>query len=164
MTDNTEPKAWKAIAAMAQNRVIGKANTIPWHYPEDFKWFKKNTLGATLVMGRKTYESIGKPLPKRTTVVLSRTAKAEDFPEGVLLVRSLDEVDALNTPGPIWLAGGAEVYALGMDRCSELLLTVIQETIQGDAFFPEVEAGCVTLPSIMSASPGYCFTLASPTQ
>ena len=140
MTEQAEHKTWKAIAAMAQNRVIGKENTIPWHHPEDFKWFKKNTLGATLVMGRKTYESIGKPLPKRTTVVLSRTARAEDFPEGVFLVRNLDEVEKLNTPGPLWIAGGAEVYALGMDRCSELLLTVISESVEGDAFFPEVES------------------------
>ncbi|MGB0371435.1 MAG: dihydrofolate reductase [Opitutales bacterium] len=131
--------SWKAIAAMARNRVIGDKNTIPWHFPEDYRWFKKNTLGATLVMGRKTYESIGRPLPKRTTVVLSRTAKPEDFPEGVLLVRSLDEVEALGTPGPIWLAGGAEVYALGMDRCAELYLTIIQEDFAGDATFPRVE-------------------------
>lgn len=139
-----EKPLWKAIAAMASNRVIGKDNTIPWHYPEDFKWFKRNTLGATLVMGRKTYESIGRPLPKRTTVVLSRTAQESDFPEGVHVVRSLDEVEALKTPGPIWLAGGAEVYALGMDRCSELFLTIIHDAVEGDAHFPEVESAFAT--------------------
>lgn len=144
---------WKAIAAMAQNRVIGDKNTIPWHYPEDFKWFKKNTLGATLVMGRKTYESIGKPLPKRTTVVLSRTANANDFPEGVLLVRSLDEVDALNTPGPVWLAGGSEVYALGMDRCEELFLTIIRKDYAGDAQFPEVESDFAKSTLLESSGP-----------
>ena len=138
---STHNREWKAIVAMAKNRVIGKENSIPWHYPDDFKWFKKNTLGATLVMGRKTYESIGRPLPKRTTIVLSRHAEAADFPAGVHLVRSLDEVEGLNTPGPIWLAGGSQVYTLGMDRCSELLLTVIQDEIPGDAYFPEVEAG-----------------------
>ena len=130
---------WKAIAAMAQNRVIGSQNTIPWHFPEDFKWFKKNTLGATLVMGRKTYESIGKPLPKRTTVVLSRTAQAGDFPDGVHLVRTLDEVEGIGQTGPIWLDGGSEVYALGMPRCGELFLTIIQKDFPGDAIFPKVE-------------------------
>lgn len=130
-------RPWRAIAAMTTHRVIGQGNTIPWHYPEDFKWFKKNTLGATLVMGRKTYESIGRPLPKRTTVVLSRTAQTSDFAEGVLVVRSLDEVEALNTPGPIWLAGGAEVYKLGLSRCEDLLLTIIDDPAEGDAFFPE---------------------------
>ena len=144
---------WKAIAAMASNRVIGKDNTIPWHHPEDFKWFKQNTLGATLVMGRKTYASIGRPLPKRTTVVLSRTAQASDFPEGVHVVRNLDEVETLNTPGPIWLAGGAEVYALGMDRCSELFLTIIHDAVDGDAYFPEVESAFSTRVLMKSEGP-----------
>src|SRR5215472_7105509 len=83
-------RPFKAIAAMSLNRVIGVRNTIPWHLPEDFKWFKKMTTGQVIVMGRKTFQSIGKPLPNRTTIVL--THSAEPIP-GALKVGSLDQID-----------------------------------------------------------------------
>ena len=99
-------KKFKAIAAMAENRVIGNQGDIPWHLPEDFKWFKKTTMGQILVMGRKTYESIGRPLPGRETFVLSRTAR--DIPK-VHNFTDLAELDHLNTDKTIWIAGGARV-------------------------------------------------------
>jgi dihydrofolate reductase len=82
-------KSFTAIAAMSRNRVIGAGGKIPWHLPEDFKWFKQLTTGHVIVMGRKTFESIGKPLPNRTTIVLSRSGFSHP---GVLTVRSLDEI------------------------------------------------------------------------
>ena len=82
-------KPFKAIAAVSLNGVIGAGNKIPWHLPEDFKWFKQITTGHVIVMGRKTFESIGKPLPNRQTIVLSRGAFS--FP-GVRVIRSLDEL------------------------------------------------------------------------
>jgi dihydrofolate reductase len=85
-------KYFKAIAAMSLNRVIGNGNQIPWHLPEDFKWFKGVTSGNVIVMGRKTFDSIGKPLPNRETIVLSRSAFS--FP-GVKTISSLDELPSL---------------------------------------------------------------------
>ena len=80
---------------MSLNRVIGAGNRLPWHLPEDFKWFKKTTTGHVIVMGRKTFESIGKPLPNRTTVVLTRSATA---PPGVVKIGSLDEIVRVHDP------------------------------------------------------------------
>src|SRR3989449_7648634 len=83
-------KHFKAIAAMSLNRVIGQSNKIPWHLPEDFKWFKKMTTGQVIVMGRKTFESIGRPLPDRSIIVLSRSGFAHP---GVRTIRDLAEID-----------------------------------------------------------------------
>ncbi len=126
----------KAIAAMAENRVIGDAGHLPWHLPEDFRWFKSVTLGGTLVMGRKTFESIGRTLPGRTTVVLSRRR-----PSGgdVIHVSSLDDLDRLDLPQPVFLCGGAELYRTALPRCSELLLTRVKRMAEGDVFFPPFE-------------------------
>src|ERR1043165_9799725 len=102
-------KSFKAIAAMSLNRVIGAGNKIPWHLPEDFKWFKRMTTGHVIVMGRKTYESIGKPLPNRTTIVLSRSPLKLD---GVKLVADLKELESLESnlaAREIFICGGAQV-------------------------------------------------------
>jgi dihydrofolate reductase len=125
-----------AIAAMAENRVIGSGNELPWHVPEDFRWFKSKTIGKTLLMGRKTFQSLGKPLPKRRTIVLSRSGFSAD---GITVVASLDELVAqLNEP-ELWICGGAEIYRMTMDRWDELFLSVIDGEYEGDAFFPEFE-------------------------
>ncbi|MDX2109021.1 MAG: dihydrofolate reductase [Verrucomicrobiota bacterium] len=125
---------WKAIAAMARNRVIGQNGRIPWNIPEELKWFRKCTTGHTIVMGRKTWDSLGKPLPNRLNLVLSRTLPS--IP-GAQVIRSLDEVEALSpTPNTIWIIGGSELYNQALPRCSELLLTVLTQTYPGDAFFP----------------------------
>jgi len=125
-----------AIAAMAENRVIGRGNELPWHVPEDFRWFKSRTIGKTLLMGRKTFESLGKPLPKRRTIVLSRSGFTAD---GVSVVASLDELPSLLTESELWICGGAEIYGMTMDRWDELFLSVVDGKFEGDAFFPEFE-------------------------
>ena len=121
---------------MAENRVIGQNNRIPWHLPEDFRWFKEATLGGTLVMGRKTFESIGRPLPGRVTVVLSRRGFADPR---VVHATNLDAVDGLALPEPVFICGGAQIYDQALPRCSELLLTRVKQTIEGDAVFPPFE-------------------------
>lgn len=122
---------------MAENRTIGLGNRIPWHLPEDFRWFKATTMGGTLVMGRRTFESIGRPLPGRRTVVLSRSHW--QHPQ-VVTVSSLEALHALPPHGQIFLCGGAEVYAQALPHCTELLLTRVKRTVEGDAFFPPFES------------------------
>ena len=121
---------------MAENRVIGNAGDIPWHLPDDFKWFKKTTMGGILVMGRKTYESIGKALPGRDTYVLSRTPR--EIP-GVHSFTDLEILDHLDTNKTIWIAGGAEIYELMLPRCEELYLSRVHRICEGDTHFPHFE-------------------------
>ena len=129
-------KTYKAIAAMSENRVIGNKGDIPWHLPEDFKWFKKTTMGDILVMGRKTYESIGRPLPGRQTFVLSRQAREIN---GVHSFTDLKMLDQLDTDKTIWIAGGGEIYRQMLPRCESLYLTRVHRTVDGDAHFPKFE-------------------------
>jgi dihydrofolate reductase len=129
-------KPFQAIAAMSLNRVIGAGNKIPWHLPEDFKWFKKMTTGHVIVMGRKTFESIGKPLPNRETIVLSRSDF--QFP-GVRIIRSLEELPALAAGRLIFICGGAQLYAQALPLCSDLYLTLVKRQVEGDTFFPPFE-------------------------
>ena len=129
-------KPFKAIAAMSLNRVIGAGNKIPWHLPEDFQWFKKMTTGHVIVMGRKTFESIGKPLPNRETIVLSRSQFQHP---GVRTVRSLAELPPLAAAAEVFICGGAQVYAHALPQCSDLYLTLVKRQVEGDAFFPRFE-------------------------
>src|SRR5271166_2104453 len=99
-------KHFKAIAAMSENRVIGDGGKIPWHLPEDFKWFKSTTMGHVIVMGRKTFESIGRPLPGRETIVLSRSGFKHP---GVRTVSALSQIDPSGEERDIFICGGAEV-------------------------------------------------------
>src|SRR5215210_2954243 len=101
-------KYFKAIAAMSENRVIGLNNRIPWHLPEDFKWFKQMTTGQIVVMGRKTFDSIGKPLPNRQTIVLTRSPLS--IP-GVKTISDLAELDPEKECSQIFICGGAQLYA-----------------------------------------------------
>ena len=121
---------------MADNRVIGQQGDIPWHLPEDFKWFKKTTMGQILVMGRKTYESIGRPLPGRETYVVSRQALSIT---GVQTLTDLKALDQIETEKTVWIAGGGEIYRQMLPHCSELYLTRVHRKVSGDAFFPEFE-------------------------
>jgi len=125
-----------AIAAMSLNRVIGRNGQIPWHLSEDLQWFKKITSGNIIVMGRKTFQSIGRPLPNRETVVLSRSDFT--FP-GVQVIHSLDELNTLGETRRIFICGGAQLYALALPRCSDLYLTVVKKVVEGDTFFPQFE-------------------------
>ncbi len=124
---------------MSLNRVIGSRNAIPWHLPEDFKWFKQTTTGHVIVMGRKTYESIGRPLPNRTTIVLTRSNA--EIP-GVRVARSLEEIlTARSEYGgrEIFICGGAEVYRKALPLCSDVFLTVVKRAVEGDTFLPAFE-------------------------
>lgn len=121
---------------MSENRVIGAGPKIPWHLPEDFKWFKKMTTGQVLVMGRKTFASIGRPLPDRSTVVLSRGGFSHP---GVTTIGSLDEIDPSAEVREVFICGGAEVYAQALPHCSDLFLTVVKRVVEGDVFFPAFE-------------------------
>ena len=124
---------------MSLNRVIGRGDKIPWHLPEDFKWFKKMTTGQVIVMGRKTFESIGKALPNRTTIVLTRSAQ---LIPGVTTICDLTQLrqEALRLGDrDIFICGGAEVYRQALPSCSDLYLTLVKRVVEGDTFFPPVE-------------------------
>src|SRR5712672_2341277 len=139
-------KPFKAIAAMSLNRVIGRGDKIPWHLPEDFKWFKKMTTGQVIVMGRKTFESIGKPLPNRETIVLSRT---EFRYPGVQTISDLNQIDPASDPRAFFICGGAQVYERALPLCSDLYLTLVKRVVEGDAFFPMFEHQFVAADQIL---------------
>lgn len=124
-----------AIAAMAENGVIGKEGTLPWHLPEDLKFFKRTTTGGTVLFGRTTYEGIGKALPNRVNLVMSRTMEAT---AGIEVVRSLEEVQE-RSEERIYICGGAEVYRMFFPLCSELLLTRVLMEAEGDTHLPPFE-------------------------
>ena len=136
MLPSNRKTSFKAIAAMSQNRVIGCRQQLPWHIPEELKWFKQVTLGQTLLMGRKTFESMGcRPLPQRKTYVL--TTHCIDF-QGVEIIHSPEALYDLG--GTVWVCGGAHVYEQLLPICDELILSIIPKIIEGDAFFPRFES------------------------
>jgi len=127
------------IAAVAENNVIGKKGGIPWHLPEDLKRFKELTMGHPVIMGRKTFESIltilGKPLPGRTNVVVTRQ---NDYavPAEVEKYTSTEEALAAHKGEEVFVIGGGEIYAQTIDRADTLYITHVEKTVEGDAFFP----------------------------
>jgi dihydrofolate reductase len=126
----------KAIAAMSLNRVIGREGRIPWHLPEDFRWFKRMTSGHVVLMGRKTFESLGKPLPNRTNIVITRRCEIP----GVVTIADLRTFDPeAFAPKEVFVIGGAEIYAQLLPLCSDLYLSVVQRQVEGDVFFPRFE-------------------------
>jgi len=128
------------VAAVADNGVIGNAGDIPWRIPADFAHFKALTLGHVLVMGRATYESIGRALPGRTTIVLTRDPGWRA--EGVAVAGDLDEALALaeTLPGEVFVAGGAAVYAAALDRAHAQVLTEVHLSPEGDTRYPQFDA------------------------
>ena len=128
-----------AVAAYAENRVIGDDGRIPWHIPDDFTHFKAETLGHTLVMGRRTYESIGRPLPGRRTIVVTRDPTWSA--EGVDVVHSLDDALALaaTLPGDTVIAGGTQIYEQAMPVLTHQVLTEVHLNVGGDAHYPEFD-------------------------
>jgi dihydrofolate reductase len=123
------------VAAHSLDRVIGVENRLPWRISEDLKRFKQLTLGHSVIMGRKTFESIGKPLPKRRNIVVSRT-KA-DLGPGVEVVASVDEALRLvGAEDEAFVIGGGEIYAQTLERADRLYLTIVETHVPGDAFFP----------------------------
>jgi dihydrofolate reductase len=127
-----------AIVAMTPDRVIGKDGTLPWHLPEDLAFFKRVTSGHPIVMGRKTYESIGRPLPKRRNIVLTRDNSWSA--SGVEVIHTPEELDALpELDGRVFIIGGSEIYAAFLPRIDDLLVSHVFENFQGDTRFPEFE-------------------------
>jgi len=125
-----------AIAAMSRNRAIGKDGKIPWHFSEDLKFFKQTTLGHVILMGRKTYDSLGKPLPGRENWVLT---SGPEIP-GVRTIRDLDEVREPVDGRKLFVIGGATLYEALLPRCEELILTLVDCEVEGaDTFFPSFE-------------------------
>ena len=144
----------KAIAAMARNRVIGNAGIIPWHLPEDFRWFKQATLGGAVLMGRKTFDSIGRPLPGRLNLIVTRSEIVTESLD-VLPVRNLAAFRPEDyAPREVWVCGGAEIYAQLLPRCTELFLSLLDRDAEGDTFFPAFEADFELVETILH-KPGF---------
>jgi len=128
------------LVAMARNRVIGANGAIPWHLPDELKLFKKLTMGHHMIMGRKTWESIGKPLPGRTSVVVTRQ-KGYVAP-GAIVAHSLDAaIAAAGGDGEIFVIGGSEIFAAALPRAGRLYLTTVDATPEGDTYMPEFHPG-----------------------
>ena len=128
----------KAIVAMASNRVIGRDGDLPWRLPEDLKWFKKLTVGHPIVMGRRTMESIGRPLPQRRNLVVSRSLA--DAPDGFELARSGDEaIERCAGEPAVFVIGGAGLFADLLPRCDECYLSWVFHPYEGDVRLAEFE-------------------------
>lgn len=126
------------IVAMARNRAIGLNNTLPWRCPEDLRRFKAITTGHHMIMGRRTFDSIGRPLPGRTTVVVTRDPDLKI--DGCLIARSLPEaVASCAGDSDIFIVGGADIYAQSLALADMLYITEIRQDVAGDAFFPEFD-------------------------
>jgi len=125
------------IAAVGRNGVIGRDNDLPWRIREDLQHFKQLTLGHTLVMGRKTYDSIGRPLPGRRTVVVTR--QPDWTADGVEVVHTLEE--ALKYDGDLYVAGGGQIYRQSLPYADRLELTEVDQSPTGDVTFPEINSG-----------------------
>ncbi|HLG23870.1 MAG TPA: dihydrofolate reductase [Candidatus Nanoarchaeia archaeon] len=123
------------IAAIAKNRVIGSENKLLWKLPDDMKRFRQLTTGHSIIMGRKTFESIGRPLPNRTNIIITRDKKF--IAQGCKIAYSVDEALKVAGDGEVFVIGGAEVYSLFLPKADKLYLTLIDKEFEGDACFPE---------------------------
>jgi dihydrofolate reductase len=133
------------IWAMARNRVIGQGNALPWRLPADLQHFRELTSGHPVLMGRKTFESLGRPLPNRTNIVIS--SRADYAPPGCLVAHSLEQALALALPHvprhdpQIFVIGGAQLYVQMLPRADRLYVTLVETEVAGDAWFPEFDLG-----------------------
>ena len=125
------------IAAVASNNALGKDNQLIWHLPADLKRFKKVTLEHHIIMGRKTFESLGKPLPKRTTIIITRDKHYKQ--EGCIVVNSLKQaIEASKADENPYILGGAEIYKQAIEIADKLDLTLVDQSFEADVFFPEI--------------------------
>jgi dihydrofolate reductase len=125
------------IVAMSSNRVIGVNNTLPWHLSEDLKHFKFLTVGHTIIMGRKTYDSIGRALPNRRNIVISRNIEISC--EGAEVVHSIEDAFSISkNDGEVFVIGGSNIYEQALHLVDHLYITEIKKSFLGDAFFPEI--------------------------
>lgn len=129
------------IAAAAENNALGKNNDLLWHLPDDFKRFKTITTGHSIIMGRKTFESFPKPLPNRNHIIITRDKKYTTSFANCFIVYSLDEALAFTkTEQTVFIIGGGEIYALGIEKANKIELTRVHHSFKADAFFPEINA------------------------
>jgi dihydrofolate reductase len=129
------------IAAVSLNKVIGSNGSIPWHIPEDLKYFQSNTLYSTVIMGRNTYESIGKPLPNRTTIIITRNKNY--FKEGCLIANSLEQaIEMSKEEAQVFIIGGAQIYkeTIAKDLAQQLDITLVHKDFEADVYFPEIDS------------------------
>ncbi|MEA3317107.1 MAG: dihydrofolate reductase [Bacteroidota bacterium] len=125
------------IVAVAQNNVIGKNNQLLWHIPRDMKHFRETTTGHNIISGRKTFESFGKPLPKRTNIIITRNK--EYTQEGCVIVNSLEEaINHAKNDSEIFIIGGGEIYKQALEIADRIYLTQVHHSFDGDTFFPEI--------------------------
>ncbi len=129
------------VAAVARNGVIGARGGMPWHLPDDLRLFKETTLGHVLVMGRRTYESIGRPLPGRTTVVVTRQQDWSAGDDEVLVAHDVEEAlaRARSLDDRVFVVGGGEVYAAALPHADSLVITFVEQEPEGDTTFPPVD-------------------------
>ena len=126
------------VVAISENHVIGKDNQLLWHIPADLKHFKDITTGHTVIMGRKTYESVGKPLPRRRNIIITRQAITI---EGCEVVNSIETALSLcKDEAEVFIVGGAEIYKQAISLTDRIYLTIIHKEFEGDSFFPEINA------------------------
>jgi len=126
------------IAAIAENNALGKDNQLIWHLPADLKRFKKVTLGHHIIMGRKTFDSLGKPLPNRTTIIITRNKNYSQ--KGCIVVHSLkDALEAAKADEDPYILGGAEIYEQALEIADKLDLTFVHHQFEADAFFPDID-------------------------
>lgn len=124
------------VAAMAENRVIGRHNQLPWHLPADLKHFRRLTMGKAVLMGRKTFESIGKPLAGRTNIIITRNPRFQA--DKCAVVHSIEEAfTAVKTGEELMVIGGASFYEQALPLADHMYLTLVHTTPRGDAFFPQ---------------------------
>jgi len=143
-----------AIVAMSSNRVIGRAGKLPWHFPEDLKFFKRTTLGHPILMGRATFDSIGRPLPGRQNIVLSTTMPER---EGVTVIRNAADLPKVcGEAETVFVIGGARVFEELLPQCEGLYLTWIAEPYEGDVLLPPFE-NLFQLKEIVGQSEGLEF-------
>ena len=150
--DSFDPRAFHAqfdvamIVACSENGVIGREGDLPWHLPKDLRHFMRSTKGCPVIMGRKTFDSLDKPLHARLNIVVSRTMPDSEH-ELVRVVRDLDEAVEVARASiwedgqdrPIWIAGGGTIYTQSMDRCDLIVRTLVETQVDGDASFPAIE-------------------------
>ncbi len=158
------------VVAMAENRVIGRDGDMPWHLPEDLKYFKRVTMGKPIIMGRKTYQSIGRPLPGRLNIVITRDDSYA--PEGVHVVHSLDRAIAVareraaeDGADEVMIVGGGQIYADAASLADRVYLTEVHAAIDGDTVFPELpeddwrEVSRERHAAVKEGEPAYSFVI-----
>lgn len=138
------------IAAMDENRLIGSENSLPWNLPSDLKNFKKLTSGHSIIMGRKTWESLGRALPNRQNIVVTRNAEFKA--DGCIVVHSLEDAIEASSSDEVFIIGGAQIYEIAMCKADKMILTHVHTEAKGDTWFPSINGSKWVLTSLKAHS------------